>query len=157
MPHGSTKRSSTCQVPRAASEVNLTRNDVVAIGAAAYPLARQVLALHLESRGREHLTSDPVEALRDAKDSLALEHAAPTYYLEAAAYARLGLYRPSRDALLAAARYEPHNWVTWGLLGDLATRHGDLAAARRDYLHASLLNPLDPGLAELAGGLRAQR
>ena len=34
MPHGSTKTSSTCQVPRAASEVNLTRNDVVAIGIA---------------------------------------------------------------------------------------------------------------------------
>lgn len=129
----------------------------VLIGAAAYPVARQALALHLQSRGRDHLLSNPADALRDAKDSLALEHSLPTYYLEAAAYARLGLYRPARQTLLAASRSQPHAFVTWGLLGDLATRHGDVAIARHYYRHASLLNPRDSILARLARRPDAER
>ncbi len=40
--------------------------------------------------------------------------------------------------------------MTWGLLGDLAVRRGDLAQARRDYGQASELNPRDAGLQALA-------
>jgi Flp pilus assembly protein TadD len=45
--------------------------------------------------------------------------------------------------------------VTWGLLGDIAVRRGDLAQARRDYGQASELNPRDTGLQALAKNPRA--
>lgn len=130
---------------------------VIVVGAAAYPVVRQTLALRLQSQGHDKLLSDPVGALKDAQDSLSLEPAQQTYYLESAAYARLGLYRPARDALLTAARNQPHDFVSWGLLGDLATRRGLTAVAHRDYRRASMLNPLDPGLATLARGREKQR
>ena len=129
---------------------------VVLTGAAAYPVARQLLALRLQSQGREKLLPDPVGALKDARDSLSLEPAQQTYYLESAAFARLGLYRPARNALLTATRNQPHDFVAWGLLGDLATRRGLRTAARRDYRRASMLNPLDPGLAALARSRQRQ-
>jgi len=49
-----------------------------------------------------------------------------------------------------AARREPHDFVTYGLLGDLAVRRGDFAQAKRDYGRASELNPRDAGLQQLA-------
>ncbi len=123
---------------------------VLLASVAAYPTVRQLLALRLQSQGGGKLLSDPVGALEDARDSLALEPAQQTYYLESAAYARLGLYRPARRSLLTATRNQPHDFVAWGLLGDLATRRGLRAVARRDYRRASRLNPRDPGLAALA-------
>jgi Flp pilus assembly protein TadD len=61
----------------------------------------------------------------------------------------------ARAALLEATRREPHDFVTWALLGDLAVRRGDLAQARRDYGRASELNPRGPGLESLAKNPRA--
>ena len=72
------------------------------------------------------LTSDPAAAIAKARDSLRLnDERLQAYYLEAAAWARLGDYRRARAALAEAARREPHDFVTWALLGDLATRRGD--------------------------------
>jgi hypothetical protein len=114
----------------------------IAIAAGAYSIARPALALKLRSDGHDHLASDPVAAIRDAQDSLALDdEPVDTYYLEAAGYARLDLYRQARGTLLEAVRREPHNYVTWALLGDLARRHGDRAAARSAYHRAHQLNP----------------
>ena len=53
---------------------------------------------------RDALSSDPVEALRLANRSLALnDESVPALYVKSAAYARLGRYRESRDVLLEAA------------------------------------------------------
>lgn len=123
---------------------------VLAASAASYPVARQYLSLRFQSQASDKLSSDPLAALEDAQDSLALEPAQRTYYLESAAFARLGLYRPAMNALLTASRRVPHDFVALGLLGDLATRRGLEAPARRFYGRASRLNPLDPGLKALA-------
>ena len=90
---------------------------------------------------------DPRAALEKAGDSLALnDEALSAYYAQAAAHARLGDYTRARASLLEATRREPHDFVTWGLLGDLALRRGDLQQARQAYGRASRLNPRDRNL-----------
>jgi Flp pilus assembly protein TadD len=92
-----------------------------------------------------------VRAIAKADDSLALDdEALATYYVKAAAYARLDDYGRARATLLEATRREPHDFVTWGLLGDLAVRRGEMAQARRAYGRASRLNPRSAPLAALA-------
>ncbi|MGH2973649.1 MAG: hypothetical protein ACRDLL_02095 [Solirubrobacterales bacterium] len=76
------------------------------------------------------------------------------YYAKASALARLDAYIPARAALLEAIRREPHNYVSWALLGDIATRRGDIAGAMRAYRRASSLNPRDAELRPL-GSRRA--
>ena len=71
-------------------------------------------------------------------------------YLQAGALEELGRRRAARRELLAARELEPRNFVTLGLLGDLALRSGDRRAARRWYRGALKLNPLDAGLRKLA-------
>jgi cytochrome c-type biogenesis protein CcmH/NrfG len=53
-------------------------------------------------------------------------------------------------ALATALRREPRNFVTLVLLGDVAARQGRLNIAKRYYTRASLLNPLNSTLRELA-------
>ena len=61
------------------------------------------------------------EAIHKSNDALAFNgDSVQALYLKSAAYARLGDYRRSRAALLEATRLEPHNFVPWALLGDLA-------------------------------------
>ena len=74
------------------------------------------------------------------------DEALPAYYLEAAAWARLDEYARARAALNAAAAREPHDFVTYALLGDLATRRGDDVQALRDYRRARGLNPRNQAL-----------
>ena len=62
-------------------------------------------------------------------------------YVKSAAYARLGRYREARGTLLDAAELEPHDHLTWALLGDLAARRGNFRLARRYYLRSLALNP----------------
>ena len=103
------------------------------------------------SDARELIADAPARAIAKADDSLALnDEALPTYYVKAAAYARLDDYRRARSTLLEATRREPHDFVAWGLLGDLAVRRGAIADARRAYRTAARLNPRDPGLAALS-------
>ena len=74
------------------------------------------------------------------------DEALPAYYLEAAAWARLDDYARARAALDAAAAREPHDFVTYALLGDLA-RAAMTRQALRDYRRALGLNPRNEALA----------
>jgi O-Antigen ligase len=109
------------------------------------------LAERYEDGARDRLRTDPHGALTDARRSLDLNPERPqAYFVQSAAFARLGEYRPARRALLLATTKEPRNYVPWALLGDLAVRRGDFAQARRDYARASELNPFEHSLVELA-------
>jgi Flp pilus assembly protein TadD len=122
---------------------------VIVFGAAL--VGRAALAERYSSQAQQALGSAPVESIVRANDSLELnDEDASTYYLKAAAYARLNDYARARATLLEAARREPHDFVTWGLIGDLAVRRGNLAQARQAYGQASRLNPRDATLARLS-------
>jgi Flp pilus assembly protein TadD len=125
--------------------------------AGAVLVGRAALADHYLNEGREALPHDPAEAIAKARDSRRLnDERMSTYYLESAAWARLGDYRRARAALGEATRREPHDFLPWALLGDLATRRGDDAQAVRDYRHAVSLNPRDPTLAGAVSAARAR-
>ena len=64
-----------------------------------------------------------------------------------------GPVQASQSGARRGDRAEPHNYVSWALLGDLTTRHGDIPAAMRAYARASSLNPRDREL-ELLGTRR---
>jgi hypothetical protein len=105
---------------------------------------------------RDSLQSDPVEALRLANRSLALnDESVPALYVKGAAYARLGRYRESRAALLEAAKVEPRDHLTWALLGDLSARRGKVRQAREYYRHSLALNPRNSFVRSLARDPRA--
>jgi Flp pilus assembly protein TadD len=89
--------------------------------------------------------------LSDARAALDVDdEIMEAYYLESAAHARLGQYRPAIGALREAVRREPHDFLPWALLGDLATRRGDLERARGYYARAAALNPRDPAIGAMA-------
>ena len=114
-------------------------------------IGRPVLAEHLRTEAQKAVSSQPKVALEKASESLSLNpDSLQGYYLEAAAWARLHAYQPANHALKEAIAREPHNYVSWALLGDLTTRHGDISAAMKDYAKASALNPRDRGLKALA-------
>jgi len=128
----------------------------LAVVAAAYSVGRLAVADQYRIDARDHLRSDPLEALRLANQSLAFnDDSLPALYVKSAAYARLGRYRPARAALLQATRLEPNDHLPWALLGDLAVRRGDFATARRAYRRASELNPKSGAIRALARNPRA--
>ncbi|MDQ3433955.1 MAG: O-antigen ligase family protein [Actinomycetota bacterium] len=114
-------------------------------------LGRSTLADLNRQQAREALErGDPARALIETNEALALDdESLRTWYLKAAAYARRDDYLSARAALGEAVRREPNNFVTWALLGDLATRRGDFPQAARDYARSLALNPRDPELAAL--------
>ncbi len=119
-------------------------------------IGRPTLAEHLRSEAQSQIETEPRRAVATAVESLSLNpESVQGYYLKAAALAKLGLYRPARTTLLEAIRREPHNYVSWALLGDLATRRGAIGDAIVAYRHASLLNPRDRELS-LLGSQRRQ-
>ena len=123
---------------------------VVAVIVAA-SLGKAVIAAELRNDAQDQLAGNQLGAINKANDSLALGDAElDTYYAKAAAYARADRYEDARATLLAAARKEPREFVTWGLLGDLAVRRGELGAAQTYYARAARLNPRDRALARLA-------
>lgn len=123
----------------------------VAIVFGAALVGRSALAESYRSDARDLLGTAPARAAAKADDSLALDdEALDTYYVKAAAYAQLDEYEKARSTLLEATRREPHDFVTWGLLGDLAVRRGALGQARRAYGQAARLNPRHPGIRALA-------
>jgi len=127
---------------------------VVLVGATL--VGRAALADKYSSDSQASVADDPRRALEQAEDFLALnDESLPAYYAKASALARLKDYGGARAALGEATRREPHDFVTWALLGDLAVRRGDLAQARRDYGRASALNPREAGLKALAKNPRA--
>jgi UDP-GlcNAc:undecaprenyl-phosphate/decaprenyl-phosphate GlcNAc-1-phosphate transferase len=117
----------------------------LAVGGAS--LTRQGLAEGLERRAGRELAGDPTKAIKDADSSLKLDaDALQTYYVKAAALARLGRAAQTEVTLRAALARQPESFVTWTLLGDVAKRQGDAAEARRDYARAHSLNPREQGL-----------
>ncbi len=115
--------------------------------AATVLVVRQGIADHERDMARDDLAKNPAATLRDARHSLDFDPTAvESHYLEAAALARFGAAGPADAALHKAAREEPDNFVTWTLIGDLATRRGRRAEALGAYRRASTLNPLDTGL-----------
>jgi len=138
--------------PRVAVAVVLA----VLLGLGGVSLTRQGLAEHFRRVAQDQLAQRPADALESANRSLRLDpEAVRSYYIQAAAFARYGEGDAARASLLAAARKEPSDFVTWTLLGDLAVRRGRLAEARAHYTRASGLNPRDTGLQALAGDPRA--
>ncbi|MGH2713108.1 MAG: tetratricopeptide repeat protein, partial [Thermoleophilaceae bacterium] len=107
--------------------------------------------------GQRAVASDPAEAIAKARDSRRLnDERLDVYYVESAAWARLGDYRRARAALTEATRREPHDFVTWALLGDLATRRGEERQALRDYRQALSLNPRNDALRTAVQKARAR-
>jgi len=125
---------------------------LAAVVVLAASLGKSVVAGDRREEARAQIATNPAEAIDLANDSLALDRdSLETYYAKAAAYARLDRYADARATLLEAARLEPREFVTWGLLGDLAIRRGNLDAAEIAYARASRLSPRDAALARLAG------
>jgi hypothetical protein len=118
---------------------------------AAGSLSRQGLADYFGDRASDALADRPLDAIRQANQSLRLDREnSRVYYIKAAALARYDAADASRRTLLQALAKEPDNFVTWTLLGDLAVRVGDFADAKRNYAHALALNPRDATLQRLA-------
>jgi hypothetical protein len=129
----------------------------IVVGAALIALAgaitvgRVTLADRYRASAQDVVESRPREALRRVDDALSLNGGSLSlHYVKAAAQARLGEYRAARATLFAATRLEPHDFVPWALLGDLAVRRGDIRDARAFYGRASRLNPRDESLVRLA-------
>ena len=126
---------------------------IALVVAGAVTLGRSVLADHHRANARDALPEDPERALEESEDALSLDdQTLRGWYLGAAAQARLGDYAGAVATLGEAVEREPHDFLTYALLGDLATRRGDRAAARRWYARASALNPRSTELAARARG-----
>jgi O-Antigen ligase/Tetratricopeptide repeat len=122
---------------------------VLAVTAADW-VGRLALADQDRIEARDSLGSDPLEALRLSNESLALnDESVPALYVKGAAYARLGRYRTARSVLEEAIALEPHDHLTWALLGDLEARRGKFRAARRSYRRSLDLNPRNPFVPDL--------
>jgi O-antigen ligase len=114
---------------------------------------RLILADHYRKAAASEAAADPRAALAASGQSIHLNgQGLSARYVRAAAFARLGDYDAAKSSLLDATELEPHNFVSWALLGDLSTRRGDRTAALRYYQRAHALNPLDPSLKQLARG-----
>jgi tetratricopeptide (TPR) repeat protein len=123
----------------------------VGIVVAAVTVGRALLSVHYLDQGKDVLGANPVQAIHKSNDALAFNgDSLQALYLKSAAYARLGDYRRSRAALLDATRLEPHSFVPWALLGDLAVRREQFALARRAYARAWHLNPQNGYLQDLS-------
>jgi tetratricopeptide (TPR) repeat protein len=123
----------------------------VAAVAAADSVGRLAYAERDRIDARDSLRTDPVESLRLANESLALnEQSVSALYVKSAAYARLRRYRDARETLLEAVKLEPRDHLTWALLGDLTARRGNFREARRYYRRSLQLNPRNPFVKPLA-------
>lgn len=104
-------------------------------------------------KAREQAPGSAEASLSSARTAAWLDPVSVTpLYLQAAALESEGRRGEARDALLDALELERGNFVTLGLLGDLEVRAGNDVGARRYYLRALALNPLDTGLQELSRG-----
>jgi cytochrome c-type biogenesis protein CcmH/NrfG len=123
----------------------------IAVVLAAVSMSRQVLADWFRSKSETELAHSPRKAIEWADRSLRLDPDAPaTYYAKAAAVARLGDARAAESILRQAIAREPGNFLTYALLGDVYTRQGRIADARRAYRAALARNPREPSLIALA-------
>lgn len=121
---------------------------VLAVGGAS--LLRSGLSQRYLDDAQRALATDPRAAIDDARRALDLDgENLNAYYTQAAGQARFDRAAAARSTLLAAARKDPANLVTWTLLGDLEVRAGDLRAAREYYRRALDLDPREASLKSL--------
>ncbi|HWE08218.1 MAG TPA: O-antigen ligase family protein [Solirubrobacteraceae bacterium] len=114
-------------------------------------LLRSELVQRYLSSAQVALRRDPGSAIVNAQRALRLDGAnLDAYYIEAAGQARFNRAASARSALLAAARQDPQDFVTWVLLGDLEVRLRDFAAAEHYYTRAHALDPTDQSVSRLA-------
>jgi UDP-GlcNAc:undecaprenyl-phosphate GlcNAc-1-phosphate transferase len=117
------------------------------LAVAGVSLMRQAMTDHFRANAEAALADDPAKALVEADRALRLDpDAVSVYYTKAAALARFNQPEAAAATLREAARREPHDFVTWALLGDLAVRVGDRKLAARYYDRAHRLNPREPSL-----------
>jgi tetratricopeptide (TPR) repeat protein len=136
--------------PRRRAAIVATAAIVAAI--AATSLTRSALADWFRSRAQSALVNSPADSLKWANRSLRLDPDSPsTYYIKAAALARFGAGSDAERVLQTAIDREPGNFLSYALLGDLYTREGKTSLAKHAYGNAFARNPLEPGLARLAG------
>jgi Flp pilus assembly protein TadD len=123
---------------------------VVALGGVS--MSRQFLTERYLEDARTALRGDQSQAALTAADrALRLDRdSLPAHYLKAAALARFGDATAAEAVLHEAAAREPHDFLTYVLIGDLRVRQGDIAGAKRAYTRGSQLNPRDPKLALIA-------
>jgi UDP-GlcNAc:undecaprenyl-phosphate GlcNAc-1-phosphate transferase len=122
---------------------------VLAVGGAG--LARAGLTQIYLDDARSELAPHPGAAIRDAGRVLRLDAAnLDAYYVKAAGQARFNDAAAAHATLMAAAREDPSDFVSWTLLGDLEVRLRNFAAAKAFYQHAHSLDPLDPQISALA-------
>ena len=122
---------------------------VLAVGGAG--LARTGLVQIYLDHARAELPTHPAAAIRNARRALRLDGAnLDAYYVKAAGQARFDQAAAARATLLAAAREDPSDFVSWTLLGDLEVRLRNFTAAKSFYRRAHSLDPLDPDIAQLA-------
>lgn len=127
---------------------------VLAVVAAS--LGRQYVAMLYSDSGKGLVSKHPLNALRTLRTAEQLDPwSLQTQYAVASAYARLDDYQAARAALLQAAQLEPDNYVPPALLGDIATRAGQPAAALAAYRRALRLDPLEPALQQATESARA--
>ena len=124
---------------------------LVTLVVAGASLSRQGLADIYRTRAQHELEAHPASAITDANRSLDIDSdAIETYYVKAAALARFGQAAAAQATLRRALEYEPNNFVTWTLLGDISLRERRMGAAKRDYNTAHALNPRNIALREMA-------
>ena len=111
-------------------------------------IAPRILSLHAQASAQAALDRGAPRAdVRDATTALEYDpDSVPALVLRAAGFAALHSFALSLSDLKRAAAVEPRNWVTWALVGDLLTRHGDRTGAWAAYMHALALDPLEPDL-----------
>jgi UDP-GlcNAc:undecaprenyl-phosphate GlcNAc-1-phosphate transferase len=123
----------------------------IAVALAAVSLSRQTLSDWFRSKAQTELARSPADAVKWADRSLRLDPDAPaTYYVKAAAAARVGDARAAEAILRTAIAREPGNFLSYALLGDVYTRQGKIADAKRAYQAALARNPREPALIDLA-------
>jgi len=128
----------------------------LALVVTALSLSRQGLADYFRNQAQDALAARPADALHQADSSLRLDgDSVASYYVRAAALARFNRGPEASAALQTAAIKEPHNFLTWALLGDLAVRRQQLRLARAYYTRAHELNPRDDTLGRLAADPRS--
>lgn len=128
----------------------------VLVAFAGVQMARMTLVARDRGEAQGQLANAPLAALRSTSRALALEgDSVTTLYVRAAAFARLDCYRDAKASLQRAIALEPHNWLTWVLLGDLYVRGGDRAAARRAYRRGQQLNPRERGITQALAAVPA--
>jgi hypothetical protein len=137
----------TAAAPRSGTAPRVCRVLVVALAALALAvtgisLARQTLSDWYRLKAQDALAASPAKSLEEADRSLRIDpDAVPSYYVKAAAVARLGDADATERILAQAIAREPRNFLSYALLGDVYARERRFDLARSAYADALARNP----------------